>query len=260
MTATPTRPSPVLWVCLPTYNEAENLPRIVPAILAALEPVAVDARVLVIDDGSPDGTGAVADALAAADPDRVAVLHRPAKAGIGRAYLAGFVRALAGGADLVAEMDADGSHRPGDLPALVAAALGGADLVLGSRYVAGGSVTSRWGRVRQAISRGGSTYARVLLGLPQRDLTGGFKVFTAALLRRLDLDGVRCDGYGFQVELTYRAVRSGARVVEVPIHFDERAAGVSKMGGAIVLEAAWMVLRLRRERGTDTPRTPPGNV
>jgi dolichol-phosphate mannosyltransferase len=236
-----------VWVCLPTYNEAENISTVVPAVIAALDRAGVQGRVLVVDDGSPDGTGAIADRLAADSAGRVEVLHRPGKEGIGRAYLAGFERALQGGADLICEMDADWSHDPDDLPLLIDAVRHGADLALGSRYVSGGEV-GEWGVVRRFISRGGSWYARTVLSLPVGDLTGGFKCFRADLLRRLPRDRVRCDGYGFQVELTYRSAQLGARIVEVPIHFAERRAGTSKMGGRIVAEAAIMVLALRRER------------
>ena len=232
-----------VWLILPTYDEAENIAAIVAAARAVLEQSAPGThRILVVDDGSPDGTGDIADVLAAAHND-VEVLHRGAKEGLGPAYLAGFAHALGAGADLVLEMDADFSHDPADLPRLVAAA-SDADLVLGSRYVAGGGVAD-WGRLRRLLSRGGSAYARSVLRVPVRDLTGGFKCFHATTLRRLSLEDVRTDGYGFQIELTYRAIRAGMRVVEIPIVFSERRAGSSKMTARIALEAAWKVPELR---------------
>jgi dolichol-phosphate mannosyltransferase len=224
-------------VCLPTYNERENVERMVRALGAH----AVD--VLVIDDASPDGTGELADRLAAELP-HVSVLHRPRKEGLGPAYLDGFRRALADGAELVLEMDCDFSHDPADVPRLVAAVRGGADLVLGSRYVRGGRV-GNWGLVRRAISRGGSLYAQALLGAPVRDLTGGFKCYRRAVLERIDLDAIRSRGYAFQIETTYRALRAGFRVEEVPITFVDREVGGSKMSKAIVLEAVWKVPALR---------------
>ena len=231
-------------ICLPTYNEAENLER----MIHALEPIG--AHVLVIDDSSPDGTGEIADRLAA-ELDWVGVLHRERKEGLGPAYLAGFSRALADGAELVVEMDCDFSHNPGDVSRLLAAAEAGADLVLGSRYVEGGSVSDDWGIVRRAVSAGGSLYARLLLGVPVRDLTGGFKCFRRAVLEAIDLGEVHAKGYAFQIELTYRARRKGFRVVEVPIRFVDRTHGGSKMSRAIVLEAIWKVplLRLRALAG-----------
>jgi dolichol-phosphate mannosyltransferase len=231
-------------ICLPTYNEAENLER----MIRALEPVG--ARVLVIDDNSPDGTGAIADRLAA-ELDWVEVLHRERKEGLGPAYLAGFRQALAGGAELVVEMDCDFSHDPADVPRLIATAEGGADLALGSRYVEGGSVSDDWGFPRRAISEGGSLYARLLLGIPVRDLTGGFKCFRRAVLEAIDLETVHAKGYAFQIELTYRARRKGFKVVEIPIRFVDRTHGGSKMSRAIVLEAVWKVpaLRLRALAG-----------
>jgi dolichol-phosphate mannosyltransferase len=231
------------WLILPTYDEAENVEAIVRAALPRLaEGAPAGHRVLVVDDASPDGTGAIADRLAA-ELDGVEVLHRPAKEGLCPAYLAGFARALDAGADLVVQMDADFSHDPADLPRLIAAAEG-ADLVLGSRYVPGGGI-EQWGRLRRALSRGGCWYARRVLGVGVRDLTGGFKCWRREALERLDLAGVRADGYGFQVELTYRAVQAGLRVVELPIVFRERAAGTSKMTPRIALEAAWKVPALR---------------
>ena len=208
-----------------------------------------DDRVLVIDDNSPDGTGELADRLAG-ELETVEVLHRPHKEGLGPAYLAGFRRALELGADYVVEIDCDFSHDPADVPRLLAAA-GDADLVLGSRYVQGGSVED-WGAVRRAISSGGSIYARLLLGVPVRDLTGGFKCFRRAVLEAIDLDAIHSRGYAFQIELTYRALRRGFRVREVPIRFVDREVGGSKMSRSIVLEAIWKVplLRLAALRGS----------
>jgi dolichol-phosphate mannosyltransferase len=223
-------------VVLPTYDERENLPRIVPAILAA-SPIL---DVLVVDDNSPDGTGALADAMAKEEP-RVRVLHRARKEGLGRAYLAGFADALAAGYGRILEMDADFSHDPGRLPAMLAT---DADLVLGSRYVKGGS-TVNWGFGRRLLSRGGSLYARTILGLPVRDLTGGFKCFRRKVLEGLDLQSVRSTGYAFQIELTYRAIRRGFTVVEIPISFADRRVGQSKMSRRIVAEALWMVWKIR---------------
>jgi dolichol-phosphate mannosyltransferase len=223
-------------VVLPTYNERENVPQIIPAILAASP--ALD--VLVVDDNSPDGTGSLADELAARDP-RVRVLHRQRKEGLGRAYLAGFAEALAAGYGRVLEMDADFSHDPARLPVLLAT---DADLVLGSRYVRGGS-TVNWGTGRRLLSRGGSFYARTILGLPIRDLTGGFKCFRRKVLEALDLGSVRSSGYAFQIELTYRTIRRGFKVVEVPITFTDRRVGKSKMNRRIVAEALWMVWKIR---------------
>jgi dolichol-phosphate mannosyltransferase len=232
-------------VCLPTYNERENLEPMVRALGELLGP---DDGVLVIDDASPDGTGEIADRLAGERPN-VQVLHRAAKQGIGPAYLAGFRHALAAGAELVLEMDCDFSHDPNAVPQLIAAAAD-ADLVLGSRYVGGGG-TRNWGLVRRTISRGGSLYAQILLGTRVRDLTGGFKCYRRAVLESIDLDAIRSHGYAFQIETTYRALRAGFRVVEVPIVFVDREAGGSKMSRAIVLEAIWKVpaLRLAALRG-----------
>lgn len=237
-----------VWLILPTYNEAQNLEAIVAAALPQLAATGREHRILVVDDGSPDGTGAIADRLATANAE-VEVLHRARKEGIGPAYLAGFARALAGGAELVMEMDSDFSHDPADIPRLVAAAER-ADVVLGSRYVAGGGVTD-WGLWRRLISRGGSLYARVLLGVGVRDLTGGFKCLRRDVLETLDLSQVGTDGYGFQIEVTYRALRAGFRVEEVPILFRDRRVGASKMSARIALEAFWKVPLLRwrvRER------------
>lgn len=234
--------SPPVWLVLPTYNEAENLAVIVPAVL---EQLPAERRLLIVDDASPDGTGAIADRLAAEHRD-VEVLHRAAKEGLGPAYTAGYAHALSGGAELVAQMDADFSHDPADLPRLIAAAEH-ADLVLGSRYVDGGGVTD-WGPLRRLISRGGSAYARTILGLGVRDLTGGFKVFRRQVLEAIHPETIPSLGYAFQVETTYRAIRAGFRVVEVPIVFRDRRVGQSKMSGAIVFEAARRIpeMRLRR--------------
>jgi dolichol-phosphate mannosyltransferase len=232
-------------ICLPTYNERENLEAMVRALGGAgLEGL----EVLVIDDASPDGTGEIADRLAAELPG-VHVLHRERKEGLGPAYLAGFRRALELGADLVFEMDCDFSHDPADVPRL-AAATENADLVLGSRYVEGGG-TRNWGLLRRFISRGGSLYAQVLLQLGIRDLTGGFKCYRRAVLETIDLDAISSLGYAFQIETTYRTLRAGFRVIEVPITFSDREVGGSKMSKAIVLEAIWKVplLRLRALRG-----------
>src|SRR6185295_15880676 len=234
---TPWPPGPA-WVVLPTYQEADNVRTVVGALLGVFDQAGIDGRVLVVDDSSPDGTAEIATELARAD-GRVGVLRRPLKQGIGPAYRAGFRWALAEGAGLVIEMDADLSHDPEDVPRLIEAARG-ADLVLGSRYVAGGGV-ARWGVVRRMISTGGSLYARLVLGVPVRDLTGGFKCFRRAVLEAIPLDEVRSRGYAFQVELTYRAIRKGFRVEEVPIRFVDRAVGGSKMSRAIVLEAIWKV-------------------
>jgi dolichol-phosphate mannosyltransferase len=226
-------------ICLPTYNEIENLEPMLRALGEVLGP---DDRVLVIDDNSPDGTGELADRLAT-ELEGIEVLHRPRKEGLGPAYLAGFRRALELGAELVVEIDCDFSHDPTDVPRLLDAA-GDADLVLGSRYVPGGSVEN-WGAVRRAISAGGSLYARLLLGVPVRDLTGGFKCFRRTVLETIDLDAIHSKGYAFQIELTYRALRRGFRVREVPIRFVDREVGGSKMSRSIVLEAVWKVPLLR---------------
>jgi dolichol-phosphate mannosyltransferase len=226
-------------ICLPTYNEHENLPR----VIDALAPLGV--RVLVIDDSSPDGTGEIADVLAA-EYDWVSVLHRERKEGLGPAYLAGFREVLRGDAELVLEMDADLSHNPADVPRLIEACANGADLALGSRYVEGGG-TENWGRGRRFVSAGGSFYARTLLGVPIRDLTGGFKCFKREVLETIDLDSVHSKGYAFQIELTYRALRAGFDVVEVPIVFADRTHGASKMSRAIFLEAVTRVPALRLE-------------
>jgi dolichol-phosphate mannosyltransferase len=235
------------WLILPTYDEAENIEAIVAAAGEALAGAPCeDRRVLVVDDGSPDGTGEIADRLAAEHP-WVQVLHRDTKEGIGPAYLAGFRHALRNGAAYVMEMDSDFSHDPADLVRLLRAVADGADLALGSRYVPGGGVGD-WGLLRRLVSEGGSTYARLVLGLRVRDLTGGFKCFRRQVLEAIDFDSVRSHGYAFQVELTYRAVRAGFKVVEVPIVFRDRQRGQSKMSWRIAAEAAWLVPRLRLGR------------
>jgi dolichol-phosphate mannosyltransferase len=229
-------------VCMPTYNERENLER----MLHALADKGVD--VLVIDDNSPDGTGELADRLAS-ELGFVSVLHRERKEGLGPAYLAGFRHALADGAELVLEMDMDFSHDPADVLRLVEVA-GEADLVLGSRYVDGGAIAN-WGPLRRFVSAGGSLYARVLLGVPVHDLTGGFKCFRREVLETIDLDAIASRGYAFQIETTYRALRAGFRVVEIPIRFVDREQGSSKMSRTIFAEAVWKVpvLRLRALAG-----------
>ncbi|HEY8208601.1 MAG TPA: polyprenol monophosphomannose synthase [Myxococcaceae bacterium] len=226
-------------VCIPTYNERENVEAICRAVLGA------DARldVLVVDDNSPDGTGQLADALAAAEP-RIQVLHREKKEGLGRAYLAAFRWALERGYRYVLEMDADFSHDPRYLPKMLEEAERGADLVIGSRYVEGGG-TVNWGIGRQVISRGGSLYARTILGVRVRDLTAGFKCFRREVLEALDLASVTSSGYGFQIELTYKTLKKGFRVREVPIVFEDRRVGHSKMSRKIFLEALWKVWKLR---------------
>jgi dolichol-phosphate mannosyltransferase len=231
------------WLVLPTYNEAGNIERFVEAVRTKLPPAG---RILIVDDNSPDGTGQIADRLAA-EHEAVSVLHRPRKEGLGPAYIAGFRSALAGGAELVLEMDSDFSHDPEQLPRLLAASRG-ADLVIGSRYVPGGSA-AEWSALRLAISRGGSAYARLVLGVRVRDLTGGFKCFHRRVLEAIDLDSIEAKGYAFQVETTYRAIRLGFKVTEVPITFRDRQVGSSKMSRSIVAEAVWRVplLRYRRE-------------
>ena len=226
-------------ICLPTYNERENLEAMVDRLG---EVVAEGDVVLVIDDSSPDGTGEIADRLAA-EREWVHVLHRARKEGLGPAYLAGFRRALELGADLVMEMDCDFSHDPGDVPRLVTAAAE-ADLAIGSRYVPGGG-TQNWGLLRRFISRGGSLYAQIILGVGVRDLTGGFKCYRRKVLETIDLDAIDSKGYAFQIETTYRAIRAGFSVAEVPIVFVDREVGGSKMSKAIVLEAVWKVPALR---------------
>lgn len=247
------RPTPTIVVVIPTYDERENLAALVPRVLA----LGPGYRVLVVDDNSPDGTGSLADTLAAENPGRVSVLHRRRKEGIGPAYIAGFAVALANGADLVVEMDADHSHDPGALPGMVDAAQN-ADLVLGSRYVPGGR-TVGWPLHRRAISRLGGIYARLVLGVPITDLTGGYKVFTRSALERLDLGDLRSDGYCFQIETTYRLLKQGGTVVELPITFTDRVAGASKLSRRIVIEAIFVVWRLRFERRAGPPTSPPGS-
>jgi dolichol-phosphate mannosyltransferase len=238
---------PDVWLILPTYNEASNLPSVVAAARDALSCASPGSyRILIVDDRSPDGTGSVADGLAAACPE-VGVLHRPRKEGLGRAYVAGFGRALEEGAQFILEMDADWSHDPADIPRLVAAARDGCDLALGSRYVVGGRVEG-WSAGRRLISRAGCTYARTLLGLPVRDLTAGFKCFRADTLRAIAYHTAHSQGYAFQIELTYRTQNVGARVVELPIAFRERRAGTSKMTTGIAAEAVYMVPALRVAR------------
>jgi dolichol-phosphate mannosyltransferase len=223
-------------VCLPTYNERENIEPMLHALTAK------GVRVLVVDDNSPDGTGEIADRLAG-ELGNVDVLHRERKEGLGPAYIAGFRRAVADGAEFVLEMDCDFSHSPDDVPRLIAAATS-ADLVVGSRYVSGGSIGS-WGIVRRFVSSGGSLYARVLLGVPIRDLTGGFKCYRRRVLETIDLDAIHSKGYAFQIETTYRTLCAGFRVAEIPIHFVDREEGGSKMSRAIVAEAVWKVPALR---------------
>jgi dolichol-phosphate mannosyltransferase len=232
------------WLILPTYNEAENVEAILTASAEVLGGAAPEGfKILVVDDGSPDGTGRLADGMAARH-EWVEVMHRTEKGGIGPAYLAGFAHALAAGAGYVMEMDSDFSHDPADLARLLDAARGDADLALGSRYVPGGGVTD-WGLLRRLISEGGSTYARLVLGLKIRDLTGGFKCFRREVLEAIEFPRVRSRGYAFQVELTYRAVQGGFRVQEVPIVFRDREQGKSKMSWRIAAEAMWLVPMLR---------------
>jgi dolichol-phosphate mannosyltransferase len=231
-----------LVLCLPTYNEIQNLEPMVRALGEIFAREALDGRVLVIDDASPDGTGELADRLAAELP-YVEVLHREAKRGLGPAYIAGFRRALGEEAELIMEMDCDFSHAPDDVPRLVQEA-SRADLVIGSRYVPGGRVEN-WGAGRRLVSRAGSVYARLVLGIDVRDLTGGFKCFRRVVLETIDLDSVSSLGYTFQVETTYRALRAGFRVEEVPIVFSDREVGGSKMTKRIVAEAVWRIPALR---------------
>jgi dolichol-phosphate mannosyltransferase len=240
--ATPGPGGADVWIVLPTYDEADNIEPISRAILEALP----GATLLVVDDGSPDGTGDLADALAALD-GRIRVRHRPHKQGLGRAYLDGFGIALAGGAGTVVQMDADFSHDPSTLPTLVAPlANGSADLVIGSRYTKGGGVVD-WGIGRRIVSRGGSLFARIVLGLGQNDLTGGFKAWRAETLAAVPFDGVHAGGYVFQIEMTFRADRAGAKIREIPITFRDRRVGQSKMSRRIVAEALVVVVQLRTE-------------
>ncbi|HET7397360.1 MAG TPA: polyprenol monophosphomannose synthase [Intrasporangium sp.] len=248
MTTTKREPVTRVAVLIPTYNERENLPPIVARVRASVP----EADVLVIDDNSPDGTGEQADELAAHDP-QVRVLHRPGKEGLGKAYLAGFERALAEGYDAVVEMDADGSHQPEQLPALLAA-LADADVVIGSRWVRGGAVQN-WPRRRKVLSVGANVYTKVLIGMPVNDATAGFRAYRSTALTTMGLDGVESQGYCFQVDLTLRAVRAGLRVTEVPITFVEREVGVSKMGRDIVREALVSVTRWGLEHRVGQART-----
>jgi dolichol-phosphate mannosyltransferase len=233
-----------VWLVIPTYNEAQNIDAVLRRAASELErAVPGEYRILVVDDRSPDGTGEIADAVAR-ELETVEVLHRPAKTGLGHAYLAGFAEALAGGAELVIEMDADFSHDPRYLGDLLEAATG-ADLVLGSRYVHGGGVQN-WGLMRRLVSRGGGLYARWILGVDVHDLTGGFKCIRREVLETIGLETVRAEGYVFQIEVTYRAILAGFRVREVPIVFRDRTDGTSKMSARIAIEAIWLVPRLRR--------------
>ncbi|WP_249020638.1 polyprenol monophosphomannose synthase [Conexibacter sp. S30A1] len=242
-----------IWLVIPTYNEAENVAPVVRAVAAEMARIAPgEHRILIVDDNSPDGTGRLADELALELPV-LEVLHRSDKGGLGRAYIAGFQHALAGGAELVVEMDADFSHDPRYLQELIAAA-DDADLVLGSRYVPGGAVRN-WSLMRKLISRGGSTYARLVLGIKVRDLTGGFKCIRRNVLEAIDLDTLRADGYVFQIEVTYRAISAGFKVTEVPILFVDRTTGSSKMSGMIAIEAMLLVPRLRRQRTRQLTRS-----
>lgn len=239
-------------VVVPTYNERDNLDRLVPALLGH----GAHYSLIIVDDNSPDGTGRLAEALATRYPGRMQVIHRPRKLGIGPAYVAGFGVALAGNAAVIVQMDADLSHDPADLPRLVAAA-GDHDLVLGSRYVPGGGTTG-WPFPRRLLSKLGGRYARLVLGVPVADMTGGFKAWRRPLLAALNLDQVRADGYGFQIETTYRALQHGARLIELPIVFADRVAGASKLSRRIVVEAALVVWRLRLEaRGRSQPAPRP---
>jgi len=238
-------------VIVPTYNERETLAATVSRVLAVSDEHDLGLSVLIVDDSSPDGTGELADGLAAADA-RVDVLHRTTKEGLGPAYVAGFRRALADGAQLVFEMDADLSHEPAYLPGMVALIDRGADIVLGSRYVRGGGVTG-WGAGRRLVSRGGCLYAQTILGLPYRDLTGGFKCLRRRVLEALDLDGIAASGYGFQIEVTWRAHQLGFRIAEMPFIFVDRRVGASKMTSGIALEAAALVWKLRFDRRPPLP-------
>jgi dolichol-phosphate mannosyltransferase len=241
--------APAVWVIVPTYDEADNIRPITAAVLEVLPA----ATILVVDDGSPDGTGQIADELAAADP-RIRVRHRTAKQGLGRAYLDGFGVALDGGASTVLQMDADFSHDPAALPSLIEPIHSGeADLVIGSRYTKGGAVVD-WGIGRRLISRAGSLFARVVLGLRPNDLTGGFKAWRASTLRAVPFDGVHAGGYVFQIEMTYRASRAGARIREVPITFRDRRLGQSKMSRRIIVEALVVVVQLRVDELLDRVR------
>jgi dolichol-phosphate mannosyltransferase len=243
------------WLVLPTYNEAENVEAMVDALLPRLASAAPEHRLLIVDDNSPDGTGRIADELAGRH-EAVEVLHRTGKEGLGRAYLAGFAHAIERGADLLLEMDCDFSHDPADVPRLIEAAAG-ADLVLGSRYIPGGGVAG-WKWYRRLLSRGGSWYARMILRVHVRDLTGGFKCFHRRVLEAIDLDDIQADGYGFQIEMTYRTIQAGFEVREVPIVFHDRRAGESKMNPRIAVEAVWKVPALRRRMRAAKPSLPAG--
>jgi dolichol-phosphate mannosyltransferase len=238
-----------IWIVLPTYNEAENIEPLVEAVRSKLPS---GGRILIVDDSSPDGTGEIADRLSLADD--VEVLHRPLKEGLGPAYVAGFKRALAAGAEVIVQMDSDFSHEPAYLPRMIEA-MRTADVVIGSRYVQGGGVTE-WGPLRRLISRGGSGYARTVLGVHVRDLTGGYKCWRRQALEAVDLDSITARGYAFQVETTYRAIQAGYHVVEVPITFRERRVGASKMSRAIVAEAIWRVPAMRRSPRRPSPPQP----
>ncbi len=232
--------TPRIWIIVPTYNERDNVGPIADAILASVP----DAHILIVDDGSPDGTGELADEMARAN-DAISVLHRQAKQGLGRAYVAAFRELLTRDADIVVQIDADFSHPVRYLPSLLEPLRAGrADLVLGSRYVKGGHIP-RWNIIRRLVSRGGSIFAGVILLMPYRDLTGGFKAWRTAVLREIDLDRLHAGGYAFQIETTFRARLAGARIVEVPITFEERRAGTSKMSMNIFLEAFRLVIALR---------------
>ena len=238
----------LVTVVVPTYNERQNLPHLAAAIRLH------GYRLLIVDDDSPDGTGPLADAIAAPDP-QMEVLHRRRKQGLGPAYAAGFDRVLAGDSEVVVEMDADFSHNPEDLPRLVEAVEGGADLAIGSRYVPGGG-TPDWPTRRRFLSRGGNTYARLMLGIPIRDATAGFRAFRADALRALPYRTAQASGYGFQVEMAMRAHQAGMRVVELPVIFRDRTSGTSKMDGSIVREAMWLVTRWGAARLLRMPRRP----
>ncbi|GAB3493638.1 polyprenol monophosphomannose synthase [Nocardiopsis coralliicola] len=232
-------------VVVPTYNEADNLPVLAAGLLGLGLP---NLRVTVVDDDSPDGTGEVAEKLAAEHPGRVAVVHRTVKDGLGRAYVAGMERALADGADHVVQMDADLSHPVGYVPQLLGTQLStGAGVVIGSRYVAGGSLSERWNLRRRLLSGWANTYVRAILAMPVHDVTAGFKIWTADALRAVDLQSVRSTGYSFQVEMHFRAYRRGRKIVEIPIHFEDRQEGVSKMDVAVQLESALRPFRLRAD-------------
>jgi dolichol-phosphate mannosyltransferase len=238
----------LVWVVVPTYNEAHNVEQLLAGVRSVLADAAPEGfRILVVDDGSPDGTAAIVRRVAAAHPE-VELLERTRKDGLGAAYTAGFTRALLGGAQLVVQMDAGLSHDPAHLPSLLAAARDGGDVVLGSRYVAGGAVED-WSPWRKLVSRGGCWYARTILGVPVRDVTAGYKCFRAGALRAIDYRSIRSQGYVFNVELTYRSLTTGLHVVELPIVFRDRGAGSSKMSGRIAAEAAWLVPALRWTRG-----------